>query len=517
MQEKLSFAIEDIEFLEELNKAKFAKARVKVFSSGDNAHHKPISKETLTKFADTIYKVPLVWFYSQLRDDATTHVDGEVAVGFIDKDEANLELKEDVDGRLWLYVTVLIWKFYSGRFLEICKRDGNKSVSVEMWVFDKFIREDKKEEITSFAFTAITVLGRSMTPAIKDAKMEMLQFSKDKEEYESHKEGEKKLEFSLNSEQIIAIFDSALSQYKFKNGDFECKKYWVRSYDSEYVYVYDNEKDLYFRMKYQLNDTDATVDIESAEEVLNGGFILKVNKTEGVDFSKPDKNKIKEFCDGIKFADGDKEVNKYSLISYCDNYVYCYDCQNKKFVAMPYSYAEEKVEVKSDESKRAKFSCYAADDENEDEVYMALKTMFASDANTVATAQVAMNEKESEYNKKLTEEQNKTKMAEEKFATLEENYNKLLAEKVDSENKEKEKIVAFTINDVSEKMPKDKIEELQTESVNFTLENIDIWKNKVYAAAFDFIKDKNNEGIKRISLPFWSDGKKDEKSIWNKL
>ena len=64
-------------------------------------------------------------------------------------------------------------------------------------------------------------------------------------------------------------------------------------------------------------------------------------------------------------------------------------------------------------------------------------------------------------------------------------------------------------------MPKDKIVECREDSKNFSLDNVDIWKNKVKALAFSYTKDnKPSDGINRIAIS-WINGSRKENSIEN--
>jgi hypothetical protein len=60
--------------------------------------------------------------------------------------------------------------------------------------------------------------------------------------------------------------------------------------------------------------------------------------------------------------------------------------------------------------------------------------------------------------------------------------------------------VESTLNDVSDTMPKDKLDDVRKDSENFNLENVDIWKNKVKALAFSYSKEKKSDGINRMAL-----------------
>ena len=64
-------------------------------------------------------------------------------------------------------------------------------------------------------------------------------------------------------------------------------------------------------------------------------------------------------------------------------------------------------------------------------------------------------------------------------------------------------------------MPKDKIAEHREDSKNFSLENIDAWKNKVKAVAFSYTKDKKpSDGINRVAMP-WLNSHKSESNFEN--
>lgn len=187
MGEKLSFAIDNIELLEESNNSQFATLKIDVFASGDNRHDLYVSDDTLRSTAHSILQKPIVWDYSPLTDDATTHTDTQTIVGFIPHDSP-LEFNELADGRIMLTVIGKLWTKYCGKMFEIFQRDKEKSVSVELEVLEYSEDEEKPsklKELLNYCFQAITVLGQNVTPAIPGAKADLLAFAvKEKQEYE---------------------------------------------------------------------------------------------------------------------------------------------------------------------------------------------------------------------------------------------------------------------------------------------------------------------------------------------
>lgn len=120
---------------------------------------------------------------------------------------------------------------------------------------------------------------------------------------------------------------------------------------------------------------------------------------------------------------------------------------------------------------------------------------------------------------KMSEEK---KELEEKFAKSQEDCTTYMAEneelkkfKSDIESKQFEYEVAYTLKEVEGEMPKEEMYDLKEQAKNFTLENIDGWKNAVKAKAFSFAKKGKEEKSFAIGLPF-STNPNDKKpfSLW---
>ena len=254
----------------------------------------------------------------------------------------------------------------------------------------------------------------------------------------------------------------------------------------------------------------------------------------------------------VKYQSGDDEYSKYWVSDYDDTYMYCYDSELGGSVAVPYQYADEAIQADYDNIKPAKMAWQIDEDDEQDEGYMPMmlaiakammsKEGFTSDENTLAVAQAAMNEKEAEANKKLAEmEANLSEMST-KYSAMEEQMSEMVTKMSTSEEQmavymaentslkeekmarlEQEKMaqVEFTLQEVSDSMPKEKMEELREEAKTFSAENLNMWVNKVKAEAFSFSKGQsNNDGVARIAFP-WSnignDGKQDKSNVWNRI
>ena len=122
MSEKLSFAIENMELIEEANNSQFATLKIDAFASGKNRHDLFISEDTLRKTATTILQKPIVWAYSRVTDDATGHSEDELPCGFVPHDSP-IEFRKLEDGRTMMSVIGKLWTRYSGKMMDIFERD----------------------------------------------------------------------------------------------------------------------------------------------------------------------------------------------------------------------------------------------------------------------------------------------------------------------------------------------------------------------------------------------------------
>lgn len=189
MDNTMTFAVDSIEFVDNVQDALFRKMRIKAFASGQNAHTLPIEEDVLRRGALTVYNKPILWKYNPFTDDANTHDIDEVPCGFVpDTEDNKVVFEKEPDGRLFMIINALIWTKYCGRLLEIFQRDGyKKSVSIEL-VINSDSNNFEKPRVLDFVIAGITILGEWIDPACKGSEAELLKFSMedfsaDKEKY----------------------------------------------------------------------------------------------------------------------------------------------------------------------------------------------------------------------------------------------------------------------------------------------------------------------------------------------
>lgn len=110
----------------------------------------------------------------------------------------------------------------------------------------------------------------------------------------------KQLDYSLSAEQKRHILDNDIAQYKNKEGEYECRRFYIRDFDDEYVYAEDGQEGWkVFAFKYTLSEDGlkANIDIESRKEVVKGKYIIiedEENPPKTYDEIKDEYEKLKE-------------------------------------------------------------------------------------------------------------------------------------------------------------------------------------------------------------------------------
>lgn len=177
MTKRIVFDIESADIVEENPDSQFATAKLMLFSSGENRHSMVCSEDVLKETASTAFEKPIIFEVSNALGDFGTHSDKTVPAGFIAPNSAEF-IRLD-DGRLSLSVLGKIWRSYSGKFIEIFKRNNrtNSKLSVEMELKDYEVRSDGLLEMKDFAYTAACILGEFITEASPSANNFFVLFS----------------------------------------------------------------------------------------------------------------------------------------------------------------------------------------------------------------------------------------------------------------------------------------------------------------------------------------------------
>lgn len=181
----LQFSVENFEF-EDVKDSRFAKGVIHAFADGKNAHTHPIDRDVLINCANSVYDIPIVCRYNGLTDDFMSHEPDETPIGFVKETSPTYSnpiiFEKSPDGRTFLVIKALIWKKYAKDAVRVLRNDnGRKSVSVEITI-TKGEEIDGLVRVDEFVLDGITILGDFVTPAVKDAHIQV-EFAKDKDDY----------------------------------------------------------------------------------------------------------------------------------------------------------------------------------------------------------------------------------------------------------------------------------------------------------------------------------------------
>lgn len=218
----LKFSLDSIEevketeesLYEKVKKSRFAKVKIKLFGTGENAHTEPVDFETLKKSADSAYDIPLIAELNpyRLNKDFGGHgtlTGKQFSFGFIKeaKDNPIIFEKDEKTGKIFITLYGLIWKKYFKNIVEILlNNDSQAEVSVELDVLNNDISENGKPIMKQFVLNAVTFLGKVTTAACKGA-MAQLAFSDD--DMSKFAEDKKNFLEGKFEEDIITILNSA--------------------------------------------------------------------------------------------------------------------------------------------------------------------------------------------------------------------------------------------------------------------------------------------------------------------
>ena len=186
MQSKrCNFEVDNFKVVEENSNSQFATLEIDVCRSGQNSHEMPISRSAIEYAANSIKGKPILAAFDILDTDFLGHEDNEQPVGFFVEEEPQIVEKEyDGNPELFIRAKGKVWKRYFDNAMNIFKRKGGKTdVSMEIDVLDFQEPENGKEGfINIFSILGCTLLG--VKPAIRGAEAKVLSFAEMKDEYD---------------------------------------------------------------------------------------------------------------------------------------------------------------------------------------------------------------------------------------------------------------------------------------------------------------------------------------------
>ena len=534
MTKHIVFEVENLEVFDESPNSQFCTAKIQAFSSGRNRHQRNCSVDTLKDKSTTLYSKPILYTIDRLRDDFGSHSDPDknLIAGFIVDDSATFE--ELPDGRIGCFVQAKLWKRYAAKAVEIFERDGgNKKVSVEMDVYAEEEREDGWIEMIDFAYTACTILGDAITEGSPGAHM-TVSFSKEQEEYN--------LAYMLEFGKYDSV-DFTIPSKVRKNAQLglEMREKHGRGGNSVSLAV----------ARYLSKNTKIT-----PEKINRFKRYMPKTAHAEIDMENPDDSQITWLQWGG--AQGYKWIGDvYNKITQIDNEQMKYfeekedegRMEKDKEMEKPEAEAEtpvveesfekevEKPEEKSEEKETPEEESESKDSEKmeekeEDEKEDEFEQMFngepilqifeeSDDEFVILKEEFAKADAERDFPKIVNAMYAKMckmqKVSEDRMAENEE----LKEFKGKIEKSQKDFVVDSTIAELQEgtDIPEDKLKEIKANAENYSLEDIDAWKNTAKAIAFDYKKvagKKPEKGEMKMSLP-WLKNTGENKSIWETL
>jgi hypothetical protein len=502
-----------------------------IVSPGDNRHSIPISWEAIQDARESLVGKPILAYHDKIFNKLGGHEKDELAVGVVLKSEDIFE-EQDVDGKQWLGADAWLWKKYYPNIIEVLKNnDGKTAISMEIEVLDGTNNGDGFEDINLFSFMGVTLIG--CEPAIPNARAEVLQFSKMVKETEEivFGSGYRGIDFTIpstvkkNSSRGLELYET---NRRGGNGfSLSVARYLSTKQTIEPSRVGKLYKSLKNKSKQNLTENS---DAHISFMLLGGGDSLSWCKELMSNMENAD-NSMSHFT----FNAGDSmEMEENNLKKNKEEFAKEEEAVEKMAEEVAEPKAEEKMAVEEDakeevkeeekmavepiEEKMAETPAEEAKEKEEGEVEEKPSeedkevARLSLDGYADVGSTLAMLGMETETNRELAS-QYVSPEAGKQFSIMVSEIKKLYEQnislkefKAGIEKQQFSHIVESTLAEVSEIMPKAKLDECKLNSANFTLENISGWQNEVKAIAFTFSKDgkqkKNDDGINRFALPF---------------
>jgi hypothetical protein len=544
---KISFAVDRFELIEEAHNSQLAKMKFYVCRDGNNLHNLPISWETISNAAHTLIGKPILVNYKQYLDDFGSHDADQKPVGcFIS--EGDIQQEKDDEDNTWLTAIGYVWRKYFPEVFNVIERneetDGTR-VSMEI----ELVGDDNKEEITNFAFMGLTMLGKNIQPAIPNARG-LLSFSAMVKETEEivFGSGYRGIDFTIpstvkqNSSRGLELYETN------RRGGNGFSLSMARYLSNKQTIEPSRIKKLYTSLKNKskqnlTENSDAHIsfmllgggeslswcrelmsNMESADSSISH-FTLNTGDSTEMEENNLKKNK-EEFAKEEEAVEKmAEEVEPKAEEKMAVEEVPAEEAKEEEKMAVEEKPADESekpfAESQEEEAKEPieEEVNETQSEEDKEEARMSL------DGYADVGSTLAMLGMETETNRELAS-QYVSPEAGKQFSILVSEVKKLYEQnislkefKAGIEKQQFAHIVESTLAEVSEIMPKVKMDECRSNSANFTLENISGWQNEVKAIAFTFAKDgklkKNDDGINRFALPWRNEVKTEEhSSVW---
>lgn len=289
MEKILTFEVDEIKLIQEISDSQLAVAEIKVCHTGMNKHKLPISFDTLKKATSTLINKFLVAGWSGI-DFKGHEGKNQMIIGFFPK-ENNFRYVEEND-KTYLVCNAIISKQYASWAYNVFKKDNYRECSMEITVLATEEKDDGNEWITAFIFNGVTVLGEFYHAACDGSDVEIIKFSTEDMISDCEKVYGDYLSFSTNQntnftqkEDKIVVFNKeefvktfsmtanemyemmgkSCEEIKYKEGDYEYSKYYMRDFDNKYIFAYNRQEGKLCAIPYEMKDSKVSCDFENVK------------------------------------------------------------------------------------------------------------------------------------------------------------------------------------------------------------------------------------------------------------
>lgn len=492
------FSINDVNLFKDDDSADFALAEIYFLSDGNNAQNCPIPTEVLKRDAKTVLGKFVVAKFDKWVGDVTSHDTEEVIIGYVPM-ESEVRFVEK-DGRTFAVCDAIISKIYSTEVYNLFKEENYRSVSSEFSCSQPNANEMGEGEVDALIVRGITLLGKSVRPAISGANMQIKKFSeKEADEYylslnNPLKKFADERDEKLNGK-IYKVNKTELKDKSWGDVDKEVLRNKVMSAKNKSTLV----KDVYLLVESGWEDAPSEHLKYPVMELVGDTFYYNSGAlSSALAYAKQENetiviSKVEKLYKKFKLNDKDKE-DKMSDIKEKEDVVMAQEEETK---VDDKEKEVEKKEMSAEEEKEMGCDKAMSDEEEKDEV----KEGKEEDSKEEKVEEKSMSEQAKEFAESETDKEYIGKMFSQELKGM---VSEILELKkfqetrleLDKTNK-LNSIMASVKGDLDEKQ----FTELQAEGTTKTFAELDSFENKVKAFAYEASKgkEKQDDGIMKFA------------------
>ena len=492
------FSINDVNLFKDDDSADFALAEIYFLSDGNNAQNCPIPTEVLKRDAKTVLGKFVVAKFDKWVGDVTSHDTEEVIIGYVPM-ESEVRFVEK-DGRTFAVCNAIISKIYSTEVYNLFKEENYRSVSSEFSCSQPNANEMGEGEVDALIVRGITLLGKSVRPAISGANMQIKKFSeKEADEYylslnNPLKKFADERDEKLNGK-IYKVNKTELKDKSWGDVDKVVLRNKVMSAKNKSTLV----KDVYLLVESGWEDAPSEHLKYPVMELVGDTFYYNRGAlSSALAYAKQENettviSKVEKLYKKFKLNDKDKE-DKMSDIKEKEDVVMAQEEETK---VDDKEKEVEKKEMSAEEEKEMGCDKAMSDEEEKDEV----KEGKEEDSKEEKVEEKSMSEQAKEFAESETDKEYIGKMFSQELKGM---VSEILELKkfqetrleLDKTNK-LNSIMASVKGDLDEKQ----FTELQAEGTTKTFAELDSFENKVKAFAYEASKgkEKQDDGIMKFA------------------